>query len=84
MIQGKKKDNGLFVIGMLFFAFSSIFAISGYAHSLSYNDLATFVAFVALITFVLLVNRDKSKFNSADFLLSGTLSFSETERSSTL
>ena len=55
MIENKKKDNGFFVVGMLLLAFSNVFAISGYAHSLYYNDIATWLTFIVFAAFIIMV-----------------------------
>lgn len=69
MIENRgKKDNGIFIIGMMIFAFSNIFAISGYAYSLSYNQIATIAALVVLLFFVLSKYQQKGGLIAVDFV----------------
>lgn len=68
MIENRRKDNGIFIIGMMIFAFSNIFAISGYAYSLSYNQFATFAALVVLLFFVLSKCQQKGSLSTVDFV----------------
>lgn len=68
MIEKREKDNGLFIVGIMLLAFSNIFAISGYAYSLSYNQIATFAALLILLFFVLSKYQKKGLFTTVDIV----------------
>ncbi|MBE5739547.1 MAG: O-antigen ligase family protein [Clostridiales bacterium] len=69
MIEKKKQDNTFFVIAILLLAFSNVFALSGYAYSISYTEIATLLTLVLLLFGIAANSMKRQRVYSIDTLL---------------
>lgn len=67
MIGEKKQGNGLFVIAIILLSFSNVFAISGYANSIYYTEIATLLISLAIV--ISLACRINQSFRIIDIVL---------------
>lgn len=75
MITEKKQDNGFFVIGIVLLAFSNVFALSGYAVSIFYTELATLLTIVIFMFGIAAKSMKKGNISLMDIILFVVLLF---------
>ncbi len=70
MIENRKQDNGFFVIAIVMLAFSNVFALSGYAFSIFYTEIATLLTLVLIVLSIAATSIHKPRISIIDMFLS--------------